>query len=102
MSPRPRPRHASTRATDAVALVLAVSIGTAINLFTFAALYDALVSPMPGISENATQVLTGWGGGIIGVIGAVIGYRVGTASEQHAQANFDAGTAAQVTQDPDL
>jgi hypothetical protein len=28
-----------------------------------------------GISENGTQVLTGWGGGILGVLGAYVGYK---------------------------
>ena len=59
-----------------VALVLAGSLGLAFNIFCFAVLYTAVTSDAP-LSENATQVLTGWGGGIIGVIGAYIGYRVG-------------------------
>jgi hypothetical protein len=38
---------------------------------------DALWGDEPGLSENATQILTGWGGGIIGVIGALVGYKAG-------------------------
>lgn len=63
-----------------VALVLAIGMCTAINMFTFAVLFDAIYSNVPGLSENATQILTGWGGGIIGVIGAVVGYQAGAAS----------------------
>lgn len=64
---------------DWIALILAIGMCTALNLFCFAVLYDALFSTQPGLSENATQVLTGWGGGIIGILGAVFGYRAGQA-----------------------
>jgi len=63
-----------------VAVILAVGICTALNAITFAVLYAALFgeSDVPGgLSENATQVLTGWGGGIIGILGAYVGYRLG-------------------------
>jgi hypothetical protein len=33
-----------------------------------------------GISENGTQLLTGWGGGIIGVLGSYIGFTFGKKS----------------------
>jgi len=63
---------------DLIALVLAVGLCTALNLVTFAVLYDALTNPEgSGLSENATQILTGWGGGVIGILGAVFGYRAG-------------------------
>jgi hypothetical protein len=65
-----------TTAGGYVALVLATSFGIAFNLFTIAVLYTAIENDAP-LSENATQVLTGWGGGIIGVVGSYIGYRVG-------------------------
>lgn len=64
-------------ARDWVALVLAVGLCTAMNTFTLAVLYDAVMSDESGLSENATQVLTGWGGGIIGILGAVFGARLG-------------------------
>jgi hypothetical protein len=38
-------------------------------------LWDALFSPESGLSDNAVQLLTGWGGGMIGVIGAYVGYK---------------------------
>ena len=62
-----------------IALVLAIALGTALNGFTIAILYEAIFQTQSaGISENAVQVLTGWGGGMIGIIGAYIGYRVGS------------------------
>ena len=65
---------------DWVALILAVGLATAMNLFTVAVLWDALTNPDgSGLSENATQVLPGWGGGVIGNLGAVFGYRAGQA-----------------------
>ena len=66
-----------------IALILAVGLSTALNVMTVAVLYDALFSDAPGLSENATQILTGWGGGIVGILGAVFGYRVGEETRQH-------------------
>lgn len=64
---------------DWIALTLAIGLCTALNLFAVAVLYDALFNDQDaGLSENATQVLTGWGGGIIGILGAVFGYRAGS------------------------
>jgi hypothetical protein len=64
-----------------IALVLAVGLAAALNMIVFAVLYDAITQPdKSGLSENATQVLTGWGGGIIGILGAVFGYEAGTRS----------------------
>jgi len=60
-----------------IALVLAIGLVVALNIVTIAVLYDALFSDAPGLSENATQILTGWGGGIVGILGAVFGYRSG-------------------------
>jgi hypothetical protein len=61
-----------------VALTLALGFVLGFNMFCFAVLYDAITGDT-ALSENATQVLTGWGGGMIGVIGSYIGYRVGIA-----------------------
>jgi len=65
-----------------VALVLAVSLAIAFNVFTLAVLYTAIQN-QTALSENATQVLTGWGGGIIGILGAYIGYRLGSTGPPH-------------------
>lgn len=64
-------------ARDLIAIVLAVGMCSALNIVTLAILYDAIRHSDAGISENATQILTGWGGGIIGILGAVFGYRAG-------------------------
>lgn len=70
-----------TSHADSVAIILSVGMATALNLFTAAAILDAFVNPdAAGLSENATQILTGWGGGVVGVIGAVVGYRAGQQS----------------------
>jgi hypothetical protein len=62
--------------------VIALAIGTAMNMFTLAVLYDAIFSRGPGLSSNATQVLTGWGGGMIGIIGAYVGYRASSSGDR--------------------
>ncbi len=67
----------SRRARDAVGIILAVGLATAVNAVTLATLIDALRSQGPGLSENATQVLTGAFGGIIGILGAYVGFRAG-------------------------
>lgn len=66
------------RLKDWVAITLAVGLATAINCMTFGILYDAIHSSEPGISENATQILTTAFGGIIGVLGSYIGFKAGT------------------------
>ena len=67
-------------AADWVAIILAIALGVGLNCFCFAVLWDALRSDTPGLSENATQVLTGWGGGMVGVLGAYVGWKIGRAS----------------------
>lgn len=64
-----------------VALILAVGLATALNLIVAAVLWDAIRSEGPGLSENATQILTGWGGGMIGILGGIVGYRAGVRSQ---------------------
>lgn len=66
---------------DWVAMVLAVGLATALNIIVVAILWDTISDPEnAGISENATQILTGWGGGIVGILGAVFGMRIGEAN----------------------
>lgn len=79
---------------DWVAIILAVGICTALNGFVFAAIYDALTDPAhSGLSENATQILTGWGGGIIGILGTVFGIHLGAkTTTQATQTSQDPGT----------
>jgi hypothetical protein len=70
----------TVKARDWVALTLAVGIATAVNLITAGVLYDAIFSKGPGLSDNATQILTTAFGGIIGVLGSYVGFRAGQAS----------------------
>lgn len=67
--------------SDVVAIILAVGIALALNIITVALLYAALARYRAGaelsLSENGVQLLTGWGGGIIGVLGSYIGFTFG-------------------------
>lgn len=66
--------------TDLVAVILSASMGLALNVFIVAAAVEAYANAVTlpiGLSDNATQVLAAWGGGIIGVVGALVGVRVG-------------------------
>jgi len=67
--------NGNARGRNWVAIILAIGLATAINAFAVAVLYDAVFSSGPGLSENATQVLTTAFGGIIGVLGAYVGGR---------------------------
>lgn len=87
---------ATGRYSGIVAIVLAVGFATAINCFTFAVLYDSIHSDQPGLSENATQILTTAFGGIIGVLGGYMGFRAGEQSRQETARAAEAGEA-----DPD-
>jgi hypothetical protein len=74
------------RSAQIVAIILASGIVIALNIVTIALLYVAytrLGQPgVQGLSENGTQLLTGWGGGIIGVLGAYVGYAFGKRSRE--------------------
>src|SRR5262245_51330304 len=76
----PRRVRDVTERRDVVALVLALGLVVAVNLITFAVLYDAIASQGPGLSENATQILTGAFGGIVGLLGGYLGYKAGRES----------------------
>jgi hypothetical protein len=76
------------RWAGAVAVVLAIGLATAVNVITFASLYDAIAAEGPGLSENATQIMTTAFGGIIGVLGGYLGFRAGERS-QNGKADKD-------------
>ena len=79
---------------DWVAILLAVGVATALNVITLGVLWEAIAHPSTaGISENATQILTGWGGGMIGVLGAFVGYAFGRRAAKDEKGNGDDGTA---------
>lgn len=67
-----------------VAIVLAVGLAVSLVIMVSAVFYDALRSDTPGLSENATQILTGWGGGVVGVLGGYIGGRAVERSRDRA------------------
>jgi hypothetical protein len=67
------------RGSEIVAVILAGGLVLAINVVTLAVLWGAIRSDGPGLSDNATQVLVTAFGGIIGLLGAFVGYRVGQA-----------------------
>ena len=66
-----------------VAIVLAIGIATALNVITFGVLIDALRAKGPGLSDNATQVLTMGFSGIIGVLGSYVGFKLGQQNGKH-------------------
>jgi hypothetical protein len=73
------PRHAPfTR--DLSTLVVAIGLVAAVNLIALGVLIEAVRNTsVVGLSENATQVLTGALGGMIGILGSQLGYRAGRA-----------------------
>jgi Co/Zn/Cd efflux system component len=79
------------RSAHTVAVILAAGMAVALNVVTVSLLYVALLrlgnpAQVQGISERGTVLLTGWGGGIIGVLGAYIGYAFG----RPKQSQYDA------------
>jgi hypothetical protein len=68
---------------DLAAIILAVGLVTALNTLTLGVWWEAVFrTGSAGLSENATQILTGWGGGIVGILGAMFGYRAGARSDR--------------------
>lgn len=67
-----------------VAIILAAGFAVALNIVVLAIFWDAAYGPRPGLSANATQVLIGWGGGVVGVLGSYLGYRHGYRAGQQA------------------
>lgn len=78
----PRGRVVERSGSEIVGIILALGIAGALNVITFALVWDVLSSPgaLPPLSENTTQVLTGWGGGMLAVLGAYVGYTFGKAA----------------------
>jgi ABC-type nickel/cobalt efflux system permease component RcnA len=87
VEPQPTP---PAPAREWTAIILAIGLSTAINAITIAVLMDAVMSKGPGLSENATQILTTAFGGIIGVLGSYIGYRSATSARDQGQADANA------------
>jgi len=85
-APHPsRDPHPALRARDWVAIILSVGLCTALNIIVTAVLYSAITSSsdlrgQAGLSENATQIIIAAFGGIIGVLGSYLGFRIGEQS----------------------
>lgn len=73
-------------ARDWVAFVVATGFCVAVIVITVAVLVDAFKGDGTGLSEHSTQVLTGAFGGMVGILGAHLGYRAG---EQAGRAEHD-------------
>lgn len=83
------------KARDWVAILLAVGLATSVNIFACAMLWDAIKFPDSTLSENATQVLTGAYGGMVGILGGYLGYKAGRAEgEARANGNGNGGPPA--------
>jgi len=85
ISEEPRSRRSAFDAPFIIALVVAIGLCTAVNLLTLGVLYDAIRSQGPGLSENATQILTTAFGGMIGILGTAVGYRAGKDASQQKE-----------------
>jgi hypothetical protein len=81
-------------AASNVALVLAAGMVFALNIITIALLIAAFHVDPPELSANGTQLLTGWGGGIIGVLGSYIGFTFGSKRDTAAAAVSTRATSA--------
>lgn len=66
---------------DWVAIILAAGVSLSLLILVGGAAFVAVAHITDvgenNLGENVTQVLTGWGGGMIGVLGAYIGYAFG-------------------------
>ena len=69
---------------DWAVIILAAALGAALIVVTTAILYTAVNNGKGGlaVTETDVQLLTGWGGGIIGILGAYVGFRAGN-GEHH-------------------
>jgi hypothetical protein len=62
---------------DLVAVILAAGLATAVNLLVFALVWQTISDPSTVLSDESTQLLTIAFGGLIGLLGAVVGFRHG-------------------------
>ena len=64
---------------DVVAFVLALSLFAAVVMIGTSVIVNVVShkNPTPTLSENTSQVMTALFGGIIGILGSYVGFRVG-------------------------
>lgn len=72
--------------SDWVAIILAVGVSAALIILTTAMLWTAFVrtsgASTLGPNENTTAILIGWGSGMIGVLGAFVGFAFGRRDDE--------------------
>lgn len=71
-----RLRFQHRRAVDVVAIILASGISLGLLLVAAGSLMNT-VRVEDNVGDHITQILTGWGGGMVGVLGAYVGYTFG-------------------------
>lgn len=63
--------------TDLAATILAVALGVVFIMLGFAVLFETVTSDEPSVlGEHAANVLTALGSGVIGILGAYVGFRI--------------------------
>jgi hypothetical protein len=64
------------RPVDLVACILAAALAVAVVLILTTAIINVAdrQAPTPTLGENTTQVLTSLVGGVVGILGAYVGY----------------------------
>lgn len=73
------------RAAGVVMIILALGLMIALDLITWS-IYVAVSEGRLGVlGENTTQILMGWGGGIISVLAGFCGYIIGKKEERDRQ-----------------
>ena len=78
---------------ERVAIILSVGVTVALLMMTAVALYATIHHDMdPPRLVAITQVLTGWGGGIIGVLGAYVGYSLRGKDDDQLTQSRNTGT----------
>jgi len=89
------------RGRDVVAIVLALGVSLGLAGLAIAACWAVAVEGET-LSENATQVLTGVFGGVIGILGTFIGVRAGddAATRRAAIASVDLERLTTTPHDP--
>ena len=72
---------------DWAVIILAAAFGIALIVVTVAVLWTAINNGKPGlaVTEQDVQLLTGWGGGVIGVLGAYVGFRAGDRQDHEGE-----------------